>query len=79
MGFKNSREFQDLHTRAFLSDYHTVEWVYNINGPNIVNTSSIVRNLKKVNCDKFAKDPDLAIKENIHDGQLIRPRIWNVL
>ena len=38
----------------------------------MVKTQSFARNLKKINCDKFAKELDLAIKENIHDGQSLQ-------
>ena len=38
----------------------------------MVKTRSFARNLKKVNCDKSAKDLHLAIKKNIHDGQSLQ-------
>ena len=69
MSIKNSEEFLDLHTSEFLSDHCTVEVLNNIKSPNTVKTRSVVRNLKKINWKEFARDLNLAINENIHDGQ----------
>ena len=49
-----------------------IEWLYNIKRSNTVKTRSVVRNLKKINCEEFAKDLNLSINKNIHDGQSLQ-------
>ena len=72
ISIKNFGEFLDSHTSDFLSDHCTTEWLYNIKRPNTVKTRSLVRNLKKVTCDEFARDLDLAINKNTHDRQSLK-------
>ena len=63
MDVKNSKEIPGLHSSDFVSDHSIIEWLCNINGPNMAKTRSYLRNLKKINCDKFAKDLDLALRK----------------
>ena len=72
MSIKNSEEFLDLHTSEFLSDHCTIEWLYNTERPNTVKTRSVVRNLKKINWEEFARDLNLAINKNMHDAQSLQ-------
>ena len=72
MNIKNSEEFLNLHTNEFLSDHCTIEWLYNIKRPNTAKTRSVVRNLKKINWEEFARDLNIAINKNIHDGQSLQ-------
>ena len=72
MSMKNSEEFLYLHTTEFLSDHCTTEWLYNPKRPNIVKTRSVVRNLKKINQEEFARDLNLEINKNIHDGKSLQ-------
>ena len=72
MSIKNSEEFHDLHTNEFLSDHGTVGWLYNIKRPNTVKTRSVVTNLKKINQEEFARDLNLPINKNMHDGQSLQ-------
>ena len=72
MSIKNSEEFLDLHTSESLSDHCTIEWLFNIKRPNTVKTRSVVRNLKKINWEEFARKLNLEINKNIHDGQSLQ-------
>ena len=72
MSIKKSEEFLDLHISEFLSDYCTMEWLYNIKRCNTVKTRSVVKNLKKINQEEFARDLNLKINKNIHDEQSLQ-------
>ena len=69
MNVKNTEDFLDLHTNEFLSDHCTIKWLINIKKPNTVKTRSMIRNLKKINQEEFARDPDLELNKNAHDRQ----------
>ena len=49
-----------------------IDWIYNIKIPNAVKTRSVIRNLKKINWEEFARDLNLEINKNIHDGQSLQ-------
>ena len=72
MNIKNSEEFLDLHTNEFLSDHCTIEWLYNVKRPNNVKTKSMIRNLKKINQEEFARDLNLELNKNTHDRQTLQ-------
>ena len=69
MNVKNTEDFLDLHTNEFLSDHCTTEWLININRTNTVKTRSMIRDLKKINQEEFARDLDLDLNKNTHDRQ----------
>ena len=69
MNVKNTDDFLDLHTNEFLSDHCTIEWQMNIKRPNTVKTRSMIRNLKKINREEFARDLDVELNKNTHDRQ----------
>ena len=67
MNVKNTDDFLDLHTSECLSDHCTIKWLINIKRPNMVKTRSMIRNLKKINREEFARDEEL--NKNTHDRQ----------
>ena len=69
MNVKNTDDFFDLHTNEFLSNHCTIKWLMNIKRPNTVKTRSMIRNLKKINREEFARDLDVEINKNTHDRQ----------
>ena len=69
MNVKNTEDFLDLHTNEFLSDHCTIKWLINIKRPNTVKARSMIRNLKKINWEEFARDLDLELNKNTHDRQ----------
>ena len=69
MNVKNTDDFLDLHTNEFLYDHCTIKWLMNIKRPITVKTRSMIRNLKKINWEEFARDLDLELNKNTHHRQ----------
>ena len=58
MNVRDTDDFLDLHTSEFLSDHCIIELLMNIKRPDTVKTRSMIRNLKKINWEEFARDLD---------------------
>ena len=69
MNVRDTDDFIDLHTSEFLSDHCTIEWQMNIKRPDMVKTRSMIRNLKRINQEEFARDLDEELNKNTHDRQ----------
>ena len=69
MNVRDADDFFDLHTSEFLSDHCIIEWLMNIKRPDTVKTRSMIRNLKKINQEEFARDLEEELNINTHDGQ----------
>ena len=69
MNVRDTDDFLDLHSSEFLSDHCTIEWLMNIKRPDTVKTRSMIRNLKKINQEEFARDVDEELNKNTHDKQ----------
>ena len=69
MNVRDTDDFIDLHTSEFLSDHCTIEWQMNIKRPDTIRERSMIRNLKTINREEFARDLDEELNKSTHEGQ----------
>ena len=69
MNVRDTDDFIDLHTSEFLSDHCTIEWQMNIKRPDTIRERSMIRNLKTINWEEFARDLDEELNKSTHEGQ----------